>query len=243
MTTVKFTFNNVELESMGIKSVGPLTVSLSCFLAVFPSFYRRYGVNGYLGLAPLLQQYSAHSFPGQIQTMLTSGRFLAMKFDINRNGTSFGAHYGSLKMVSMNNTDVEGYSFVKSAIKVPQNNLGFNLLDNLFTNYFNNSFDIDLSNFFKEIRIQGYKAYFESNSSFDLSRTLLNMTDTGTVVNASKQYIGTNPHVEYYEYLNASFLNQLCPFRNDYSHRLCDCKGNNFQGMPLITLATSDLEY
>jgi hypothetical protein len=70
-------------------------------------------------------------------------------------------------MQALNDTAVEGYSFVSSEIKVPQNKLGFNLLDNLFTNYFNNSFDIDLSNFFKTIRIQGYKAYFESNSSFD----------------------------------------------------------------------------
>ena len=77
---------------MGIKSVGPLTVSLSCFLAVYPSFYKHYGVNGYLGLAPLLQQYSAHSFPGQIQTMLRSARFLGMKLNINRNGTSFGVY-------------------------------------------------------------------------------------------------------------------------------------------------------
>ena len=67
------------------------------------------------------------------------------------------------------------------------------------------------------------------------------MTDTGTVVNACKPYIV--PRVEYYEYLNSSFLRQLCPFRNDYSHLLCNCKGNKFQGMPLITLATSDFEY
>ena len=62
------------------------------FLGVYPNFYREFGVNGYLGLAPLMDSHQQFSFSAKIRAMLVQSAFLGINFNINRGGNNLGVY-------------------------------------------------------------------------------------------------------------------------------------------------------
>lgn len=67
-------------------------ITTRVFLGVYPNFYREFGVNGYLGLAPLMDSHQQFSFASQVRAMLTQAAFLGINFNINRVGSILGVH-------------------------------------------------------------------------------------------------------------------------------------------------------
>lgn len=94
--------------------------------------------------------------------------------------------------------------------------LSFNFSNTLDepTNYFNNSFLIYLSpDFISDMDIQGFKSFdLGVHDEASKSRTYLNLSEIGMKINP-----------DYYDYLNTSFIKQLCNMRDDEhsDYRMC----------------------
>jgi len=77
----------------GLADDSPLPIiTTRVFLGVYPNFYREFGVNGYLGLAPLMDSYQQFSFASRVHAMLTQAAFFGINFNITRGRNRLGVY-------------------------------------------------------------------------------------------------------------------------------------------------------
>jgi len=118
--------------------------------------------------------------------------------------------------------------------------------------YFDNSVFYKLpGGFLESMEISGFRSYDVDDRTRDKNRTqietYLNMSEIGMKINSGKSLTTSlNLHKAYYEYMNESFINQVCNQRREegVKYKMCSCRGNNFFGMPeIIFYSKSDHEY
>ena len=165
MTPVTFRFPEAYLSTNGQDQLSYIEITVNCFLGVYPNFYKEFGVDGYIGLAPLLAQYSQYSFPAQISNILRSSNMMAINFDITRNENFLSIYEGQLVFIPTDQIDFPNHSKRVFNLTVPQNRKPFSLTSVSYSTYLNNTFEIEVPNFFSTVNIQGFKSYQTSNIS------------------------------------------------------------------------------